>query len=252
MIDISHFKVDKKVPIPLYYQLKAFLLAEIQSGRIRPGDSMPTEQELISQLGISRTTIRQALSEMVSEGYLRREKGRGTFVTQPKIEERFFQKLESFNEEMSLKGLVPRTVVLSLKEIPAREPVNKLLEIPEDDSLIYLERLRFANEEPIVYLETFLHGQTFRGLLKENLTELSLYAVLEDKYGASVKTAIRKIEAVAATSQEGKLLNIKKGAPVCLVRTRAFLSDMRPVEYSVARYRGDRNEFTLELERPGE
>lgn len=249
MLNINEFKVNKDIPIPLYYQLKQFLISEIKAGKIKTGECMPTEQEMMTKLGISRTTVRQALSEMVNEGYLHREKSKGTFVTRPKIDERFFQKLESYNDEMRLKGLQPKTVVMSFRRIAAKEGINSHLEIPEHDSLIYLERLRFANDEPIVYLETYLPSSKFAGLLNENLTELSLYALLENKYNTVVKTAIRKIEAVAATSQESTLLDIKKGAPVCLVRTTAYDADLKPIEYSVARYRGDRNQFTLELER---
>jgi GntR family transcriptional regulator len=249
MINLEKFRIEKGTPIPLYYQLKQFLISEIKSGRIQPGDYIPAEQDLVDQLGISRTTIRQTLSEMANEGYLLREKSKGTVITRPKIDEQFLQLLESFNNEMRSKGLSPSTRVLSLQKVAAREKVRANLGLAEGDELIYLERLRFADNDPIVYLETYLPYNRFSALLKEDFERNSLYDLLEKNYKLSITRAVRRIEAVAATAKESAMLAIEKNAPICLVRTTAFDNSGKPVEYSIARYRGDRNEFTIELKR---
>lgn len=249
MINIHDIRLNKMIPVPLYYQLKQYFISKIQAGELKVGESLPTELEIAEALDISRTTIRQALSEMVNEGLLHREKGKGTFVAKPKIEEAFFQKLESFNDEMIRKGFKPQTKVLSIKSIPGQSNVNSRLNLRDTEMLIYLERLRYADSDPVVYLETYLSLNKFGSLLSENFADSSLYTILESKYGSKVTRVVRKIEAVNANNMESKLLNIKKNAAICLVRTIGYIEGNIPVEFSVARYRGDRNQFTLELVR---
>ncbi len=243
----SLYKIDKEVPIPLYYQIKQSILNAIYSGELKGGDSIPTELEFCEQCGVSRPTIRQALSELVAEGFLYRLKGKGTFVAQPKIDARFLNKLQSFNQEMIQKGMVPSTKVLSLKAIEPKSPINEKLNIPADAMLIYLERLRYTDGEPIVYLETYLPCETFRALLSQDFENNSLYSMLEDLYHRRVERVLREIEAVNATQREADLLQTPKGKAICLVKTVAYTADHTPVEYSIARYRGDRNKFSVEL-----
>lgn len=240
-------ELDKSIPVPLYYQLKQSIIAEIQGGNLKVGDSIPTEAEFSEKLGISRPTIRQALSELVSEGYLHRMKGKGTFISRPKIDERFFQQLQSFNQEMLKKGLKPSTEVLDLKKIKGVAGVNEKLKIGPEEELIYLKRLRFADDDPIVYLETYLPYTLCSKLLDEDLSNQSLYTLLEEKYDRKILRASRLIEATNAGLEESRLLKIKKNQAICLVKTVAFTQDDVPVEYSIARYRGDRNQFSVEL-----
>lgn len=246
---MSDFHLKKDIPVPLYYQLKQQILEKILANELQVDEQIPKEMELGDVLGISRSTIRQAINELVSEGYLYRIKAKGTFVSKPKVDEGFFQKLESFNQEMLLKGLKPSTKVIALKAIQGMESVNKRLQISVEERLIYLCRVRYADDEPVVYLETYLPYDRYKGLLKEDFTAQSLYSVLEQKYNSRVARAVREIEATNATSQEIKLLNMKQNSAICLVKTVAYTTCDVPVEYSVARYRGDRNKFTVELVR---
>jgi len=248
-MDITKWRreIEKNVPVPLYYQLKQLILKEINEGNPKVGDSLPTESEISKVLKISRPTIRQALNELVTEGYIYRQKGKGTFVSKPKIDEAFFQKLESFNEEMIKKGLKPSTKVMSFKVIKGIASVNNKLRVSEEEKLIYLARLRFANDEPIVYVETYIPYSYCPLLIHEDLSVNSLYSLLEEKFGKKVVRASRKIEAVNSNSMEAKLLNMKKGQAICLVKTLAYTDDELPIEYSVARSRGDSNEFSIEL-----
>jgi GntR family transcriptional regulator len=248
-INMSEFSLNKNTPVPYYFQLKQFILSKILSGEIVVGECLPTEIEIADALDISRSTIRQAIMELVNEGYLHREKAKGTFVSRPKIDESFFSKLDSFNSEMLKKGLQPSTKVLVLKVVSPVENINKSLKIGDDERLIHLARLRYANDEPVVYLETYFSYQKYKGLMNEDFANKSLYFLFEDKYFQRVTKAVRIIEAVNATGQEARLLDIKVNAAICLVKTTAFTSDNVPVEYSIARYRGDRNQFTVELGR---
>lgn len=241
--------LDKQSRLPMYFQLKQVILDAIQDGTLPPGEMLPPEMAFCEAFDISRATIRQALSELVQEGYLDRQRGKGTFVTVPKIDARFFQKLESFSDEMRQKGLTPSTRVLSLQEKEGDRRINEKLGLAAEEKLIYLERLRCADGEPIVYLETYIPYKYFAGLLGQDFETQSMYALMEQVCGMRMSRVTRQIEAVGATPAEAGLLQMDKGAAICLVRTVGYTQENTAIEYSVARYRGDRNAFSVELYR---
>lgn len=243
------YAIDKSVPLPLYSQLKARILGQIAAGTLKPGDLLPSESQFCRALGISRPTIRQAFSELAMEGYVAKQRGRGSFVSQPKIEGRFLSKLQSFDAEMRQQRLTPSTRLISLEQVPGIPAVNDRLGLPLGAPLIALTRLRAADGIPVVYVETYLPHAPFAGLLDADLEGRSLYATLEEDYGVRVDRVTRTIEAVQATPSEADLLEIRHGAAISLVHTVAYASRPGPVEYSVARYRGDRTTFSLELYR---
>jgi len=246
----NEITLDKNVPIPLYYQLKQQLLSMIETGRLVEGDMLPPENELCSMFLISRPTIRQSLNELVAEGYLTRSKGRGTFISKPKIEARFLSDLDSFNNEMRAKNMIPRTEILALEKITDPHEATEKLQLPPDSPLILLSRLRLANESPIVFVETYLPFISFSKLLTMDFSENSLYDSIEEIYGIRVNRVRREIEAVNVNRNEAALLKIPANSAVSLVKTVGYSGNFTgPVEYSVARYRGDMNKFTVELYR---
>ncbi|MDR2758242.1 MAG: GntR family transcriptional regulator [Spirochaetaceae bacterium] len=241
-------KLDKNIPIPLYYQFKKQVLALIENGMIQEGDMLPPENELCETLNVSRPTIRQALSELVTEGYLNRYKGKGTFVSNPKVEERFLSKLETFNQEMISKGLTPKTKVIKLEKLTGPHEANEKLGLPLDAPLIYLSRVRLADQSPLVYVETFLPYEPYLKLMEVDFTVNSLYQSLEELYHVRVNRVRREIEAINARRKEAELLQITKNKALILVRTIASSDDVpTPVEFSIARYRGDRNKFSVDI-----
>ena len=248
-LDFEKYAVNKDTPIPLYYQLKVRISEMIENGDLSVGDMLPTENELCTYLRVSRPTVRQALSELVSEGLLMRKKGKGTFVSKPKVDVRFLQKLESFNTQMEQKGLNPSTKVLSVRIDTGNRRASEALNLPPDAPLIHLSRLRFGNDDPMVWVETYIPYNQFPQMLEQDYLRFSFYGRLESLYNMRVSRVTREIEAVNANRQEAELLNIELGKAVCLVKTRGFTEDGLPVEYSVARYRGDRNKFSIELYR---
>jgi GntR family transcriptional regulator len=246
----SAIKLDKSIPIPLYYQLKKQLLALIENADLKEGDTLPPENELCALLNISRPTIRQAFSELVIEGYLSRFKGKGTFVSKPKLEERFFSKLETFEQEMVSKGLVPYTKVIKLSKLTGPHEANERLALSLDAPLLYLVRLRSVNDMPVVYLETFLPYEKYERLMNIDFNTLSLYDSLEKIYKVRVNRVRREIEAINAPKKEAELLNVAKNTALNLVKTVAYSDPSpNPVEFSIARYRGDINKFSVELYR---
>jgi GntR family transcriptional regulator len=244
--DLSSIKLDKNVPIPLYYQLKSRVLAMIKDSTLREGDLLPPENELCVALDVSRPTIRQAFGELVAEGYLNRYKGRGTFVSKPKFDARFLSKLETFNDEMASKGLTPSTKVLKLERIFGPCEANERLSVPLDVPLIYLSRVRYASGVPLVHVETFLPYERYHALMDVDFGEFSLYESLEKLCGIRVNRANREIESINARKIDAELLQIDKNKAVSLVKTVAFSDDSpSPVEFSVARYSGDLSKFSV-------
>jgi GntR family transcriptional regulator len=249
MINIISKTINKDIPIPLYYQLKEILLEYINEIHENHEEPIPTEVELSNHFNISRPTVRQAINELVVEGYLFRVKGKGTFIAKPKINQDFLKSLDNFNSEMKKKGLTPSTKVLDLKIIKSDEKVSSALNLKFESKVIQLTRLRYANDEPNVFVTTYLPFDKCPGILDKNFQNQSLYEVLEQEYNLIVYKVTRRLEAILAGEFECDLLEIEKGAPIQFFESIAYLQDGSPIEYSLAKYRGDRNKFTFELQR---
>jgi len=244
---VSKFHIDKNIPVPLYYQFKQTLKELIQNGTLSVGEQIPTENEFCDALAISRPTVRQALKELISEGLLTRRKPLGTFVSQPKIDSYFFEQLASYDDEMKLLGLTPSTKVLVVNKTQASGEIANNLKINEAEDVLYLKRLRFTDNEPMVVVETYLPSKLFPNLLEINFNENSLYETLENQYQCPVQSVHRTIEATLSDDEIAKLLEITRGSAICLTTTVAYNSNDVPIEFSIAKYRGDRNKFSLNL-----
>ena len=244
----SAISLNKNIPIPLYYQLKKQLLSLIQGDILKEGDKLPTEKEFCEMLGVSRPTVRQAFGELASEGYLRRYKGNGSFVSSPKVSGQFFSRLESFNKEIRKKGKTPKSQVLTLEKVPSLPKANEALCLQLDSPLIHLSRLRFADDVPLVLVDTYLSYEQYSKLLDIDFETTSLYDALEQTYYKHIHRVVREIEAVNARRKTAELLNIAPNRALVLTRTLAYTADEPiPVEYSVALYRGDVNIFSVEI-----
>lgn len=239
--------LNRDVPIPLYYQLKQFILSNVKSGTWPVSYQIPSEQQFCEKFGISRPTVRQAISELTQEGHLTR-KDRKITVSKPKMDAAFFSKLQTFNEEIRAKNLNPSTKVLSLDVRTCEEAQDKL-NLNTGEQCIYLGRLRFADDDPIVWVETFLPYKSMEELLTVNFEKLSLYETIESKYSIRIERVNRIFEATLAGSREAEIIGVKRGSPICFVKTVAYNQHDEPVEFSIARYRGDKNQFIINIVR---
>ena len=247
---LNFIKLDKSVPIPLYYQLKKQILSLIENTELKEGELLPPENDLCKMLDVSRPTVRQALVELVNEGFLNRYKGKGTFVSASKVNDRFFSKLESFQDQMIEKGYNPTTLVVELERITGPHEANERLSLPLNAQLIYLSRVRSVETVPLVYVETYLPYDEYKDLMKVDFTVNSLYDSLERIYQRRVIRVRREFVAVNALQKEAKFLQIARNKALCMVKTVAYSNNSpNPVEFSIARYRGDMNKFSVELSR---
>ena len=246
----NSISLDKNTPIPLYYQLKKQILSLIVNYKLKDGTLLPAENDLCKMLNVSRPTIRQAFAELVNEGYLNRYKGKGTFVSSPKVNDRFFSKLESFHDGMVEKGYNPQTLVIKLEKTSGPHEANEKLSLPLDAPLIYLSRVRLVDKTPLVYVETFLPYEEYKRLMQVDFTVNSLYDSLEKLYNVRVNRVKREFVAVNARPKEAELLQIARNKALIQVKTVAYSGDVsNPMEFSIARYSGVQNNFSVELSR---
>lgn len=247
-MSLDNIELRKDFYIPLYYQLKLLLLKEIEAGAYSENTPLPTEIELAKKFNISRPTVRQAIGSLAKEGRLMRIKGQGTFVIHPKIQQELIHRIDSYNHEMIKKGILPMTKVLSLQCIRPTAEVAKALSLNQNNEVFELTRLRFADQEPIVLSTTYLPQHIFPDLQQKDFTKESLYDVLE-KAHISIKKVMRLLEVQMPTKHECALLKIKSLIPLFYFKTTAYLANGTPIEYSLAKYRGDKNKFIIALDK---
>ena len=239
--------LDKNTPIPLYFQLEKLIMEEIENGTYPVGGMIPTEKELSQIFDISRTTVRQAIADLVRKERLYRIKSKGTFVARPKISQGFIQSIQSFDEDVRSGGRSPSTQVLELKVVELPVELAVKLGVPAGEKSINLYRRRCADGEPIVRVETYLPYEPCSFVLDHDFTNESLYQVLSGRVETDVTHITRICEARLATAEDVKILNMKRGQPVHYFISIGRNREGRTIEYSCARYRGDQSLFRVEL-----
>ncbi|MFW6409923.1 MAG: GntR family transcriptional regulator [Halanaerobiales bacterium] len=239
--------LNKDVPIPLYFQLYEILKDKIESGELNVGDLLPSERELSEKYDISRPTVRQALKELVNEGFLVREKGKGSFVANPKINYGFIQRLTTYYEDMEKKGCYTKTKILQKKIINPRKVVARKLDIAEDDKIIVLSRVRYIKEEPIVMVMNHIPYKFCPELANEDLENKSLYNVMAKKYDLKSYRAQITMEPTVATEYDIEHLQVEKGAPLHLLSSVTYTRDDKIMDYFESRFRGDKGKVKVEV-----
>jgi len=238
--------IGDEVPVPLYYRIREDLRELINSGQVKPGDRLSSERELCKQYGVSSITVKRAVLDLVRDGLLYRVPGKGTFVSQAKME-RDLSRLTSFTEEMLHHGLKPNSRVLEARVLPASGSVAKNLDLSPGEKVIALERVRFANSEPLMLEKTFLPHRLFPDLLSEDLTTQSLYHFITAKYGVSLARARETLEPVIINDKEAHNLAVETGSPGLLLELIAYDETGQPVEFTKAIVRGDRCKYYIEM-----
>jgi len=245
---IMDFKeINRDIPIPVYYQLKKIIREKIEIGELKIGEKIISENKLSEIYQISRMTVRQAIKELVGEGLLYRDKGRGTFVCEPKINYGFIQKLTTFYDDMVGKGYVMRTKILKQEIKSASKAIAKKLNIEENEKIIYILRVRYIENEPIVKVTNHIPYKLCPDLKNEDLTDKSLYQTLAEKYRLVAYKARVTLEAIIASKYDSELLNIKREAPVHLMKNITFTKENIVMDYFESYFRGDKGRVQVEL-----
>lgn len=239
--------IDKNSPVPIYFQLEELIKHSIEEGELNPGDLIPSEREYSEKFHISRMTVRQAISNLVNEGFLNRLRGKGTFVAERKIEQPL-QGLTSFTEDMKARGMVPSSQLISFSIIPASLQISTQLGIQDHGPVYEIKRIRNADDVPMALETTYISANLAKGITEE-IASQSLYEFIEKKAMLTIDRASQIIESATADSKEAKLLKIKTGTPVLLIQRNSFLENGTPFEVVKSVYRGDRYKFMINMRR---
>lgn len=230
---------------PLYYQIKEYLKNKIEEEDYLKGDILPSELELQQFFNVSRITVRQAINELVNEGYLSRTRGKGTKVIFNKIEEEL-NRIMSFTEEMRMRGLEPSTKNIEVTMVKPTKGIAKFLGTNEHEKVYKIERLRYISGKPMVLFITYLNPNLELSLDESEYTG-SLYEYLNKSNNIVVAKAKEYFEAVASDNKISKYLEVEEKTPV-LKRTRlSYDGDGNSLEYTICYYRADRYRYSVEI-----
>ena len=232
---------------PLYQQIKALILGSLQAGEWKPGEAIPSENDLAARFKVSQGTVRKAIDELASENLLVRRQGKGTFVAthhEDRVHFRFLRLVPDNGEPH-----YPKSKILDCKRLRAPAEIAKLLDLKAGDAVVQIERILFFSEEATVYEEIWLPGTTFKGLTTERLVEWRgpMYALFETEFATHMVRATERLRAVAADELSAKHLGIEINTPLLAVERVSFTYGERPVEVRKAVYLTSTHHYLNEL-----
>ena len=241
MVDAPQVSTSSR--LPLYYQVEDDMRRRIETHEWKVGEQIPTETELCLKYRTSRVTIRQAVANLVNQGLVTRERGRGTFVRQPKVAAGT-RGLTSFTEEMRGLGLSAGARMLETRRAPANAEVASKLRINPGDELVVVRRVRLGDSAPIGIQTAHLVAARFPGLDETKLEGVSLYQYLRDSYWLQPKEAEETFEVGPASKEVARLLDCRTGF-CCFLVERITYDEDGPFEYVTSVMRGDRYRIQL-------
>jgi GntR family transcriptional regulator len=232
----------RKNGLPAYKQIQRAIVKRLERGLLRPGDLVDSERELAKIHGVSLMTARHALTALEREGMVVRRRGAGTFVAPPKIH---FNKLMSYTEQMSGRGMPVTSKMLSLCVTHTEQEIAARLALPATEPLVKLERLRLSGNEPCAIETCYFSADEFAGLKQIRLDRVSLFSVLEHDYGIRIGHADEEVDATTADAQTARLLDIPLNAAVLRIRQKIYFTTGRPGLYVLGLYRADRHSLFI-------
>lgn len=245
-MQLFHKKLDKSTPIPLYFQLKSIILNDINDNCFAVGDAIPTENELVDFYHISRSTVRQAISELVKEGWLTRKASKGTFVTKPEQKSSFIRSFEPFYQQVSRLGKTPRTELIDLTVVEPAPEIGEKLGLRKGEKVISMFRRRFADDIPMVTFQNYIPYDLCSFILSYDFKTHSLYELLMTHSETQISSTRTIVSAMNATAQDIELLNVKVNTPMLYFNNISTTADGTVIDYAFAHYRGDLNKFEFE------
>ncbi len=235
-----------KGAMPLYLQIKEILKQQIEAERYAYGSLLPSEQELENTYQVSRITVRQAIAELENDGYVKRERGKGTtIIYNDKIDESLGV-IRSFTKEMEDRGMKAGTAYAKIEKIPASLHVATHLEVAENEEIFHLYRIRTGNDEPIVVFETYLNGQ-YDFPLEDDKYYGAMYELFE-QIGVHKPVLVKeKFEAMLADKLLAEGLKVPVGSAIFKRERVSYNANNEVIEYTISYYRGDRYSYSITL-----
>ncbi|PWH16950.1 MAG: phosphonate metabolism transcriptional regulator PhnF [Anaerolineae bacterium] len=246
---MTTLRINRHSPVPYYRQIEEWIRNRIRNGELQPGDAIENEIALAQTLGVSRITVRQALDNLASQGYLIRKRALGTFVAEPRksfVLTRPY--LRSLTEEMAEEGLTLTSKTLEQKVITPNEEIRRQLNLAEGETVILIRRLRSADGTPLC-VETCYHPyHAFPSLAEIDLTNQSIYEILEREYQRRPVTAKDTLVADTATGLVAHWLQVESGAAVMRILRLAYDAQQIPIEVTQTVFRADRHQIVIEYQ----
>lgn len=244
-IMLESIKFDRAAPIPFYQQLKDGLTDAIRASTLPPGMQLPSEREFCEYFGVSRLTVRRALNDLATAGWVMAQPGKGTFVRPHQVEQGV-QQLMGLSEDMKKRGYAVTSEVLQLRVMPVPPELASRMKLAPTDEVVLLERLRYLDGVPLALEHSYLTHRYCPGIANHDLTT-SLYRILRQVYGLGIAHAEQVYEAVAAGEREARLLHVEPRAPLLCSERTTFLDNGHVIEQGTAWFRGDRYKFRTVL-----
>jgi GntR family transcriptional regulator len=241
-------RIDPNSPLPLYAQVEIILADDIAAGTLEPGCRMPNEEELVERYGVSRTTIRLTIQNLIRRGLVEIRRGKGTYVLEPKLTQELTE-LTGFVEDMENLGRKASARVLRKDIVPASESVARHLARPKASPVVRIQRIRFADKIPMSFDETFLPPELGEKVMTANLEIEPIFTLLEEKFDTPLIEAEYRLEAIAADATVAKALSVPLGSPIFLIERTSYTTNGKPVDYERLHYRGDQIRFVTRLQR---
>jgi len=230
--------------IPLYSQIKESLLSGILHGELRPGDQLPSQRELCERFGASHMTVRRAIEELVTLGFITAIPGKGLYVANAKPEPEA-SPLISFTVDITRRGMQASSRVLDAYMITASTILGKTLDVPEGTSLVFLRRLRLGDDIPMSIQTCYIVHSMCPGLLDYDLNHDSLYRIFQEEFHLHLNDCTAMIETALASEEEARLLELPIPSSLLITEQITYADEGRPIEFLRAIYRGDRYRFRL-------
>jgi GntR family transcriptional regulator len=234
--------------LPLYVQVEDALAERIASGALPVGHQLPSEESLVSEFNVSRTTIRTTIQNLVLQGLVEIRRGRGTFVAAPRITQELTE-LTGFVEDMQILGRRATARLLQKKVVPASDVVARQLELRRGTHVVQILRVRLADGVPLSFDETYLPEDLGQRVITNDLVTEPIFKLLEQKYSTPLLEAEYQLEASIADTAVAKALLVSPGSPIFLIERTSYSIRHRPVDYEKLHYRGDHIRFKTRLTR---
>jgi len=231
--------IDKKSIVPLYFQLAGMLKEQILNGEIARGVPLPSENALMELYGLSRGTVRQALQMLTQEKLIERFPGRGSFIAEARLEHDANRAIGFFSQLAREAGRRPSARIVIKEMFTSSAQIAGQLQIQPGEPVLYLQRIRFVDDEPWA-IESTYYANPVAGQLREEDLSNSLYALIQEKYNHRISHSVNTISAALADEIINEYLGIAIGDPVLDVTRLVYLDNGQPFEYSEDIYRADR------------
>mgnify|MGYP001220196030 CR=1 FL=1 len=233
---------------PLYRQIKALMVRDLQAGVWRPGEAIPSETELAVRFKVSQGTVRKAIDELATENLLVRRQGKGTFVATHAEQTTQYRFLRLQSDDGVTEGGTQRRFI-DCRRLRAPADVARALGLRSGDAAIQIKRVLSLRGAPVVFDEIWLPAAPFKGLTAEKLGSYRgpMYGLFESEYGVRMIRAEEKIRAVAAEGQAAELLAVAPGTPLLSVERLSLSYGDKPVELRRGLYNTTSHHYRNEL-----